>query len=451
MQDKYERIVDRLADREKREAGRSAIETLNKSDRQRRQSKALDKLEAKQEHELAISRYAEREFDRDPITEVPDSVKLSSVYFEDVKQRAEFNNYYADYYMQRFEDTGKRIYEDLSDRVRNCHKSWFGDKYKQSGYFNVKRVFHCKNRWCWLCNHLKQAKRLMEYTPQFAELQNQYDLYHFILTVKNVGDAALETTLNKMQNAFKKIIRYFQGYGKISGIDFLQYGFVGAIRSFEIVINPADYHPHIHALLFLKKDLRFVKSKTNKFSFDKGILKRKFSEFEVQLQKIFYLLMNGKRVDAENLDLVKLGYSVVLDLVEDGDDSWHEVFKYATKMSKDGAPACTYEQFCLLDDILHRFKMLQTYGIFYNPKNDESDEEPYDPTAEILFEKVLILLNRMEKPETDVHLLLEDICNEVSNKKLTVISKRLSYKYMEIIMNDLRKDLGASDGGNDPF
>ena len=53
----------------------------------------------------------------------------------------------------------------------------------------------------------------------------------------------------------------------IAGVDFAQYGFVGAIRSFEIVISPTEYHPHLHCLFLMKKGLNLVQLYPNgKFS-----------------------------------------------------------------------------------------------------------------------------------------------------------------------------------------
>ena len=290
----------------------------------------------------------------------------------------------------------------------------------------------------------------MEYHVKFEELLKIYDLYHLVFTIKNVPGEKLKSTIEKMQDSFKKIVRYFQCFAKIKGIDFEQYGFVGAIRSFEIVINPSDYHPHIHCLFMLKKGLDLPQTNINKFSFSYGVLVRKFSDLEILLQKIFYLLMNGKKVIQENIDTVKLGCSVTMDCVEG--DTWHEVFKYATKMSKEGSAVCTYDQFVLLDDILHKFKMLQCYGIFYDDKKGKTaDDEPIDPTAEILFEKVLILLNRKEKPEYDVSMALKNIVDEIHRKKLTVISKRLSYKYMKVVMEDLCREMDNNDECFAPF
>lgn len=414
------------------------------------QRKKLERLEAKTEHELAVQRYADREFQYSPLAEVPDDVKLTNDYFESVQNRVEYNNFYADYYMQRYSDTNLQKFADISQRVRDCHKSWFGDKYKESGYFNVKRVFHCHNRWCWLCNHLKQAQRLGEYHVKLEQLTKVYDVYHVVFTVPNVTGDVLKSTLMQMQSSLKKLIRYFQERGNgIAGVDFAQYGFVGAIRSFEIVISPTEYHPHLHCLFLMKKDLNFQQTEINKFSFNYGssVPTRLFSKFEIMLQKMFYLLMNGGKLTLKNIENLPFGYSCTADCVEG--ESWHEVFKYATKMSKDGASVCTYEQFVLLDNIFHRFKMIQGYGVFYNDKTKSDDD--IDPTAEILFEKVLILLNSKEKPERDISMALDKIVDEVHKKQLTVISKKLSYKYLKTLMDNVKAELNIGNDYFEPF
>ncbi len=409
--------------------------------------KKLERLEKQAAHEREIFRYAARDFDRDPITEVPNEVKLPSDYFDDVANKVSYNEVYASHYLRRFEETNLDKYETTAERLLSCHKSWFGDRWKKAGVFNVKKVFHCHNRWCWLCTHIKQAKRLYEYHIRLEEYLKIYDLYHVVFTVKNVAGSELKHTLYRMQDGLKKIIRYFQGFVKIAGIDFEQYGFVGAIRSFEIVINPTDFHPHIHCLFLLRKGLDFPKTEINKFSFSNGVLNRKYSKLEILLQKIFYLLVNGQKVNTENIRKLLNGYSCTMDHVEG--DSWHEVFKYATKMSKDGASTCTYEQFVLLDDILHKFKMIQGYGEFYNMDKLESES---DPQAEILFEKVLILLNKIEQPVCNVSIELNKLVDELHKNNLTVISKKLSYKYLQSIMDEFRKDFNIDVSEDDlPF
>ncbi len=436
MQDRNERFVDRITEREKRENYRQTKQAfLNRVADSERQRK-IERENAKAEHEYNVYRSAELEFDRSPITEVPHEVELPMSYFDEVAHKVDYNAVYAEHYRHRYEDTNKEIYRSMSERIEGCHKSWFGDRYKAAGVFDVKRVFHCHNRWCWLCSHLKQAKRLYKFHILFEKLLQEYDLYHLVFTVPNVKGADLKDTLERMHVALYKMIRRFQGKGKIKDIDFEQYGFAGAIRSFEIVINPFDdYHPHLHVLFMLKKGLDFPKTEINKYSFSNGVMVRKFSKFEILLQKMFYLAVNKQRLTPKNIEGVKIGYSCMMDFVEG--EMWHEVFKYATKMSKDGASACSYEQFCLLDDILRRMKLIQGYGIFYNM--DEPDPET-DPTAEILFEKVLILLNKIDKPERGVHIELDKLVNELHEKNLTVISRKMSYKYLQAVVEELQAE-----------
>ncbi len=438
---KNEEIVDGLIQFAHNQKNKRIIQFPGVRRNYAEQQEAFRREEAKADHDYLIYRSAEIEYDRDPITEVPDDVKLPTVYFEEAYHKTEYNKTYAEYYEQRFIDTNLEKFRSMSERILNCHKSWFGDVYKNAGIFNVKKVYHCHNRWCWLCSHLKQAQRLYKYHIRFETLLKDYDLYHVVFTVPNVKGNNLKSTLTKMQASFKYIIRYFQGFKKIAGIDFTQYGLAGAVRSFEIVINPRDYHPHIHCLFLMKKDLGLVQTEINKYSFDGPILKRKFSALEIMLQKIFYLLMNGQKVTLKNIQSLKLGYSCIMDQVEG--DQWQQVFKYATKMSKDGASSCTYKQFVLLDDIFRRMKMIQGYGIFYDVDDDEDEK---DPTAEILFQKVLIMLDRNENPERDIHIKLEKFLDELHKKNLTVISKKMSYKYLKSIMEDLRKDLMIEDG-----
>ena len=449
MQDNSDRHLNKLARRVDREVNLNNLHNarvfVNRI-RDKEQEQAFAREQAKADRDFSIYKAAEIEYEHDPITEVPEQVKLTSGVISEIAHKVEYNLRYAEYYMQRYRDTNLKKYLSLFERVQNCHRSWFGDRYKQSGVFNVKRVFHCHNRWCWLCTHLEQAQRLCKFTKKFESLSADYDLYHVVFTVRNVHGDELKDCMDRMQKSFRKIVMYFQGHShkNIAGLDFTQYGFAGAVRSFEIVIKPREYHPHIHALFLLKKGLIFPGRNINDYSFDKrnpGVV-RYYSDFEILLQKIFYLAYNGQRVNLENIYALRLGYSCTMDLVEG--DAWHEVFKYATKMSKDGASVCTYEQFCLLDDIFCRRKMIQGYGVL----EGVDGEAEIDPTAEILFTKILIMLDRKETPEHDVDIYLDKLVDELKHSGLTVISKRMSFAYLESVKDMLRADgkLDVEDG-----
>lgn len=443
MQDNSDRHLNKLMRRVDREVNLNNLHNarafVNRvKDKEREQTLARE--QAKAEREYSIYRAAERDFECDPITEVPEQVKFTSGVVDEIAHKVEYNLKYAEHYMRRYMDTNLKKYLSLFERLQNCHRSWFGDHYKKSGVFNVKRVFHCHNRWCWLCTHLEQAQRLYKFTTKFESLSAVYDLYHVVFTVPNVYGDELKDCMERMKDSFYKIILYFQGHRKITDVDFTQYGFAGAVRSFEIVIKPRDYHPHIHALFLLKKDLGLIKDNINTYSFRDGRMDRKFSDLEILLQKIFFLAYNGQRVNLANIDAVPIGYSCMMDLVEG--DAWHEVFKYATKMSKDGASVCTYEQFCLLDDIFYNKNMIQGYGVL---KGIDGEVE-IDPSAEILFQKILIMLSKTETPERDVNFNLDKLVEELHNNNMTVISKKMSYAYLESVKDALKAELNVEDG-----
>ena len=312
MQDNSDRHLNKLARRVDREVNLNNLHNarvfVNRI-RDKEQEQAFAREQAKAEREYSIYRAAERDFECDPITEVPEQVKFTSGVVDEIAHKVEYNLKYAEHYMRRYMDTNLKKYLSLFERLQNCHRSWFGDHYKKSGVFNVKRVFHCHNRWCWLCTHLEQAQRLYKFTTKFESLSAVYDLYHVVFTVPNVYGDELKDCMERMKDSFYKIILYFQGHRKITDVDFTQYGFAGAVRSFEIVIKPRDYHPHIHALFLLKKDLGLIKDNINTYSFRDGRMDRKFSDLEILLQKIFFLAYNGQRVNLANIDAVPIGYS----------------------------------------------------------------------------------------------------------------------------------------------
>lgn len=400
-------------------------------DRRRQQYKRKKKeLEDKKAREKEIQQQVYDSSVHDPNFNIPEDIKLSDEYVNSVNHNRFFNDVYSEYYMRLYEETNLQRYKNLSSNVHFCHRYWYGDRYYFWEIFDLHRVNLCHDKFCVNCQHLKQAFRLKRFTPVFDQLREKYDLYHLVLTCPNVPGSKLNDTLNKVFEAFKKLIRYFSGDAKIKGVDFARYGFVGAIRCLEIVANPLDYHPHIHCAILLAKDLRIHKYIINKFSYSNGVLVRWFSDLEVLIQKIFWLCMNDRKVTLDNIQALPLGYSCTLDEVEG--DSWHEVFKYVMKLTKDGEPCLTYEQFKTLHNALDRRRVMQGYGILFNIAEDDSlDEEVVSEYAKIIAQFRLI-----EDPDENFYYEVDELVSSVRNKKLTVISKRLVQKWL----NDLAKD-----------
>lgn len=351
--------------------------------------------------------------------EIPDTVQVSEKYLTDIQKRLYWNDDYGDFYIQMADECNLPVLYNTGVNVKNCHKHWFGDWYTMQRVFDVHSLSLCHNRYCANCNHLKQATRLKQFTPVLQALQHDYDFYHLTQTVPNCSGADLPQVLDAFYEASRKTFRYFAGTGKIKGVDFAQYGFYGALRNLEIVVNETDYHAHFHNLLVLKKDLPLYKLVVNDFSFKKGTVgvQRKFSELEILLQKILYLAYTGQKVSGKAIEAVPRGYSCTLDKVEG--DSWHEVFKYTTKFSKDGCiERLTYRQFKDLYFALKKRHVFQGYGCFYKmAKEDCIDDE--------ITQEYYSVLARLRAIEDPVVLCRElDVLQEDCQKgHLQIISK----------------------------
>ena len=135
---------------------------------------------------------------------------------------------------------------------------------------------------------------------------------------------------------------------------------------------------------------------------------RLFSDFEVFLQRIWYLLLNGIRVTKKNLEnLPQYGAKSYPDgfscYAENARGHYHEIFKYCTKGSyKNGSILTDFECARTLFDALFKRKVYQTYGCFYgidmNVINDTFAPREGDP-ADVCFNEILARLDAAEKPE----------------------------------------------------
>lgn len=292
---------------------------------------------------------------------------------------------------------GKRreTMENISERVRTCSAAWFFDHYKGAEIYDLKSVNLCKNKFCPNCQKLIQAKRLYTYTPVLDELAKRYGMWHVVLTLPNCNGKKLSSVIDKMFVGFSKLIRYFKGAAKIAGYDFAKYGYVGAVRALEVTNNYTtdSYHPHLHCIFALRPDFEPEKKHINEYSYHKGVLCRKFSDFELELQKVWYLLMTGKAVKGETLSGVETGYSCIADRI--GEREYYEVFKYATKLWSEDKYVINYDCFCVLYSVLYRRRTIQGYGAMYGIScSDELDDEN---SAE--YDEFIAELMRHEKPE----------------------------------------------------
>lgn len=389
--------------------------------------------------------------------------------FLSVSRRCHYNQYIAEFY-ERFADD-ERVPVRLVDgeivfgkdenflrrakRVKGCCCSWSFDFYKQAGYKNLVRVDRCDDKFCLNCQSLKADQRFVQYSPILDEFTETNDMYHVVLTVPNVDEDALSDTVTLMLDRFSYLIRFFSGTKKIKGIDLAQYGYRGAVRSLEITVSKTDgsYHPHLHCIFVLKKDLNMDKVYWTRFSEDRFGKKepRLFSEFELLLQRIWCLLILRIKVTKENIEDMENvcdhpdGFSCSADL---SNGKYHEVFKYAIKGSFKNETLFKYENFLTLYRALYNRRTYQTYGCLSKYDFNEVDEYLGFRDPDETFDLFIGMLQEMEIPKRIEELLQEILVNTskdtfkyVSRATFSRHFKALSAEDKEIFLDKLGAEI----------
>ena len=324
----------------------------------------------------------------------------------------------------------------IAQNVRDCSKLWDVDYYRLQGVKDILRTNLCKNRFCDNCQNAISIQRERKYAPFLDALARLYDIYHVVFTIPNPEREELRPAVDNMYKQIGYIVRLFAGNAKIKGVDFEKYGFLGAVRSLEITkgSDGDTFHPHFHCLFIMRKGLRLDCNRThiNRFSFNNPDIKRKhrkkyvgrvdryFSDFEILLQKVWRLRIDGVKVNLKNIASLQEGYSVICD---NADKDYKEVFKYATKgVFKDGEDnaARGYVDFVPLVYTLYRRKLIQGYGLLNKYKFDITIEQ--DARADAEYNSVVQKLRELESPER-VFEYLTEINKELQSKNITYISR----------------------------
>lgn len=333
-------------------------------------------------------------------------------------RKVQGNDVIAEYYKELFEETG--FAENKAEAVKSCLKVWDVDYYRLQKVKDVLRVNLCHDKFCPNCQNLVSLRRYAKYKPVLDKLLENYSIYHVVFTVPNCSAVKLNVTLKNMYSKFVYVVQYMQGKRKVKNIDFKKYGFVGAVRSLEITISKTDFHPHFHCLFVLKKDFQEKRKYINDYSYNNGKLKRKFTDFEILLQKCWYLFYNGQKLTKKAFDELPLGYSVI---AEKTNGNYKEIFKYATKGlydPKTGSFEYSYDVFKTLYNALHRRKIIQGYGILNKLTfEDELSKEEKDN----LYLEIKKKLQEIEDPFRQ-YIALSELCKEFDERDdITYISK----------------------------
>jgi plasmid rolling circle replication initiator protein Rep len=309
------------------------------------------------------------------------------------------------------------------ERVENCMSSWTSDYYRFQSTKDITRVVLCKDKFCYNCQSMLAQKRYQKYMPLLHKLADQYQLRHIVFTIPNMSGGLLMGDVKQMYKAFPHMIRFFKGNAKIAGLDFDQYGYEGAIRSLEVTYNKDtnEFHPHFHCIFAFRKGYDFSHgSNVNKYSYDskeKNIVP--FTDFDILLQKLWYLVFNGVVVNINTINNLKLGYDV---LSMPADKYYHECFKYATKgIFKDAFDRLTPESiqiFQHLQPVMDKRRVIQSYGCLKGI--NDADVELLEEDFTDWYNAKITAMRAIEKP-TQVTESFEQVYDE--NKRVHYMSK----------------------------
>ena len=347
------------------------------------------------------------------------------IYFDDVAYMT-VKDY--DYWYRRYDSV-----KDRGERVALCTRFCKGDYYRLQGVKDLQRTNLCRDRFCDNCQNTISQQRYEKYLPVLEKLTADFDVYHIVFTVPNVYVKDLARTIDRMYKAYAYLVRYFDGRKSIRHIDFKQYGYKGSVRALEITKNRErnDFHPHLHCLFLLRKGQRLDENRIhiNPYSFKNPDVKRGhhknfvryFGDFEILLQKVWRLLIDGVEVNYSNVEELTLGYSVICDQAK---DRFKEIFKYATKgvlcVDQEKDPTGVYEDFCALFFILYQRKLIQGYGSLRHLKF----EEDVDLSPDEMYMQVVQDLQSVETPD-EYHEDFKDMHEEVTERKnITYISRK---------------------------
>lgn len=329
----------------------------------------------------------------------------------------------TEYYHQLQQEFKEINFQNKIDNISTCNSWWLLDYYKQQKVKDFKKTNLCKDKFCNNCKKVKQASRLSKFMPLINQYKEDKYLYHLTLTVPNCKGSDLAQTIKTMFLSFRRIIRYLNLDLKLKGLDFEEYDFIGAIRSLEVTFKGDNYHPHLHCILAFNKPLINNKYIENTYSLSKKNGYRKFTDFEVLIQKIWYLLNNNIKVTKKSIDELELGYSCTVDNIDES--SAYEVFKYMTKSTDEEKNILTYDNFKTLYFALHRVRQIQGYGCFYNVKDDDKIIDEVDDLYNVIIELLKAKENPLEVSQTPEDLLLDNENMIISRKRIFSYLKKL--------------------------
>jgi plasmid rolling circle replication initiator protein Rep len=352
-------------------------------------------------------------------------LEIKKDFLSGVAKNLNYNALIGEYYERLALEADSFTLQNKLERLIECNQFWQLDKYQLQKVKDFIKTNLCKDKFCNNCKKVKQASRMAKFLPEIEKYKS-YGMSQMVLTIPNVNGDQLRDSIKTIFKAFARLIDYLKGKAKIKGLDFKEIGYMGAIRSLEVTYNHDDYHPHLHVLLVHTRYLGEKKIK-NKYSIDYTGKRedRLFSEFEILIQKVWYLLINGVRVSKKNIDELVDGYSCMIDKFKDED--FLELFKYMTKTdSLEDGKILSYEQFKVLYYSLLSVRQIQGYGCLFRIKDEDISEE-----VEEKYQAIIDELRQKEEPvkvsETPQAL--------IQDNEFLLISRKKIYEYLRHTSN----------------
>lgn len=139
-------------------------------------------------------------------------------------------------------------YESKSERVKGCGTFL---EFRQHVTDNAEKwrlhsANFCRDRLCPLCSMRRAYKIFGQVSQIMNVIEDKYAFAFLTLTIPNCDAETLDKTLNKMQEGFRKYVKYKP----------IKKAVLGLFRSLEVTRNKKDgsYHPHFHCILALNKN-----------------------------------------------------------------------------------------------------------------------------------------------------------------------------------------------------
>lgn len=234
------------------------------------------------------------------------------------------------------------LYEFVNPRkgelMQQC-ADWLGYHRDGEGYRLAKANF-CRVRLCPMC----QWRRSLKVYGQMSRIcenvdWSEYAAVHLTLTVRNCQPEDLSTTLDRLMEGFHRLLKYKDVDAAVKG----------SYRAVEITINNTagdpwlgTMHPHIHALLIVRKT--YFKSR-----------------YYIKHEKWVSLWQKACKLDYEP------DVSVQRVAVEEGQtitDALREVAKYSTKSTDiTNTPLDPVEYLKVLDEALNNRRFVSYSGL----------------------------------------------------------------------------------------